>query len=143
MLEDKMLSTAYPMLLRLMTEYGHSLITFKLEKSISTAAGNAGETMRFDIRSSGKIRVSIPNYTSSYVVDASIGSNIKKCPVLNFLNSSSYVAKGNTYTKYCSEIVAEIEKYKELENEAAKVLDRLDAFNIPLTRKVLIEKIGH
>jgi hypothetical protein len=142
MLEEKMLSTAYPMLLKLMNEYGHSLVIFKLEKSIITHS-NTTETLRFEIRSNGKIKVFLPNYTSSSMVDASIGSNAKRCPVLNFLTTSSYVAKGNTYTKYCSEIVSEIEKYKVFEEEASKVSERLDAFNVPLTRKVLIEKTGH
>lgn len=140
MLEEKMLLTAYPMLLRLMGEYGHSIITFKLEKSIMPSLGAPVETLRFDIRSNGNIRVFIQSYMSSPVVDASISLKTKKCPVLNFLSVSSYVAKGNVYTKYCSEIVNEIEKYKIFEEEASKVLERIDMFNIPLTRKVLIEK---
>lgn len=140
MLEQKMLTTAYPMLLRLMGEYGHSLITIRIDKSIMPSPSSPSEGMRFDIRSTGKIKMFISNYNSTQL-DASIGANIKKCPVLNFLTSSSFVSKSNAYTRYCSEIVAEIEKYKELEKDAYAVIDRLDSFNIPLTRVILTEKI--
>ena len=141
MLEERMLTTAYPLLLRLMNEYGHSIITFKLDNCITSTSFTSLQTISIDIRSTGRLEIFIPNYSSSSMAEVSIGSGIKKCPVLNFLTSSSFSGKGNVYIKYCAEIINELEKYKKLEDEAAKVMERLDKFNMPLTRHVLIEKV--
>lgn len=140
MLEQRMISTAYPMLLRLMSEYGHSLIELKLEKAARTTSNPKLEYLDFEIRSDSTIRMTAGSFSSAQV-NSGIGSKIKKCPILNFFTTTTYfIATSDMYIRYCSMVVAEIEKYKDLENQAGKVMDRLDAFNIPLTRFVLLEK---
>lgn len=140
MLEQKMLNTAYPLLLRLMSDYGHSTIELKIDKAFKPINGERPASIKITIRSDGTIRLYIAS-SESKTMEASISSKAKKCPLLNYvLANNYYITEGDTYIRYCSLIVAEIEKYKALENEATKVLDRIDSFNMPLTRFVLIEK---
>lgn len=143
MLEQKMLNTAYPLLLRLMADYGHSSIEIKVDKAFKAGSGERPSSIKIIIRADGVIRMYIAN-SESKSFEANIGSKAKKCPLLNYIITNTYyIAEGDVYIRYCSLIVSEIEKYKTLENEAVKVLDRIDSFNIPLTRFVIIEKIGH
>ena len=139
MLEQRMITTAYPMLLRLMLEYGNSKIEFSIPKCIKEY-NNKFENAIFTVRSNGSIRMYVDANSQSSYINANISSKTKKCPILNFFTSSNFVTETDTYVKYCDAIVSELEKYKELENKASKVFDRLDAFNVTLTRSVITEK---
>jgi hypothetical protein len=139
MLEQRMVEEAYPLLLKLMGEYGHMKTVLKIDKALKTSIHDKAEAMSIEILSTGMMYVRFNNR-----IDVEVRlMKTKKCPVLSYISSPSWgrIAEPDTYIRYCSAIVAELEKYKKLERDAEIVLERLDSFNRPLTRQILTEKI--
>jgi hypothetical protein len=141
MLEKRMTEDAYPLLIRLMCEYGHVQTVIKIEKALKQSYGSIKpEPFTVEFHSSGLMTIRFNDR-----IDAETKSifKVKKCPVLSYMTDASKCkhSEPDTYIRYCSLVVAEIEKYKKLESEAEKVINRLESLNRPLTRMVLTEKV--